>query len=158
MKSFLNNKQIKNRECGSCFACCYRLVIPVLNKPEHIKCKHLKSDCGGCGIYKDRPETCQTFECLWRSGWAGGTVHRPDLLGIMFTIFEHNKLQVIQAWELKKNSLDDEKIKNALVDIGKDQSLVFISLDGKKKLIGTRSNNELFMINHKIKEIEEINE
>jgi hypothetical protein len=34
-------------------------------KPNHEWCSHAKPGCGGCGIYRTRPESCREFHCQW---------------------------------------------------------------------------------------------
>jgi len=69
-----------NRACGDCTACCTAIGVEELGKPYACPCHHL---CGkGCGIYKDRPESCKAFGCLWLDGWAGPAM-RPDKSGII---------------------------------------------------------------------------
>lgn len=73
------------RSCGPCTACC--TVIGVREglgapKPPGVPCTHLAA-CGGCSIYKSRPEECRTYACLWLQGM-GSIEDRPDLLGVVY--------------------------------------------------------------------------
>ena len=52
------------RECGECTLCCKLLQIDVLDKPANQWCKHC-IPMAGCSIYKDRPQTCVKFRCMW---------------------------------------------------------------------------------------------
>lgn len=77
----------KDRRCGTCTECCSASIIPSLNKPAHKRCDFERKDKPGCGCYDMRPDECRAFKCLWLSG-VGPDAHRPDRLGVFFTIFE----------------------------------------------------------------------
>jgi hypothetical protein len=144
MKSFINEKPVKGRQCGECQACCSRLTIPILNKPERVPCKHLCST--GCGIYQDRPQVCSEFQCMWLQGWMGGESHRPDKLGIMFTPYEHNGEQVIQAWGLQDEI--SEKVMKIFVELGRLFTFVYLAYNGQQRLVGKVENNQKFLEVH----------
>jgi hypothetical protein len=87
------------RPCGSCAACCHCMKIPELQKPPAQDCRHLiplrvvereedlvpGRDCG-CRVYAERPESCRVFVCLWKAGFIKSEGHRPDRLGITFSV------------------------------------------------------------------------
>jgi hypothetical protein len=52
------------RECGSCSLCCKVMGVPEV-KAEHTWCPHAKPGAGGCTIYRNRPELCREFHCMW---------------------------------------------------------------------------------------------
>ena len=85
------------RRCGSCTFCCTAAGINELQKPPMQPCRHLKGR--GCGIYPDRPKTCQEFAC----GWLLGNFFdkfRPDKIGAYVAFFateEHGFYAVVQA-------------------------------------------------------------
>lgn len=56
-------KQVE-RICGDCTLCCKVLGIKELGKAPNIYCQHAVKG-KGCGIYETRPESCQSFRCLW---------------------------------------------------------------------------------------------
>lgn len=64
------------RECGECTACCEGWLSGTAHGSRfypNSPCHYLDG-CNGCSIYKDRPEICQQFECLWKQtnqipGW-----------------------------------------------------------------------------------------
>jgi hypothetical protein len=78
------NKKSLARRCGTCNACCTTHGVPELKKIPFSKCEHLAL-VKGCGIYNERPKSCRDFECLWLQGAFEG-VHRPDRLGIVFSV------------------------------------------------------------------------
>jgi len=56
-------------------------------KKANTKCEHASSN--GCTIYKDRPDACSHFECLWlTNNWADE--YRPDKSGIMLVGFKNH--------------------------------------------------------------------
>ena len=74
------------RDCGDCTMCCKLPAIPPTtfkNKPfeksSFIWCEHCKVGIQ-CNVYKDRPTTCKTFECLYLVGF---NQHRPNKLGFL---------------------------------------------------------------------------
>ena len=104
------------RQCGKCTACC---VLPRIlggedmdgsilqgGKPGYEPCRHLCRS--GCSRYKDRPDVCQGFYCLWRSGHIDGDERRrPDNLGLMFTMEQIGGLWAVEAWELWQGAASD---------------------------------------------------
>lgn len=64
--------------CGSCTACCRVFAIPEIGKPINVWCTFC--DIGvGCKIYKDRPQVCHEFMCLWLESQQQETPMHPDL-------------------------------------------------------------------------------
>lgn len=57
--------QETGRTCGACSLCCKLLPIAALDKPHDEWCAHCRPGNGGCTIYENRPQTCQTFACHW---------------------------------------------------------------------------------------------
>lgn len=80
----MTNQGKIERECGECSACCITLKInePELTKRADDPCPHLR-ECGGCGIYPQRPQVCRTWLCGWKSinGLDDGL--RPDRCGVL---------------------------------------------------------------------------
>jgi hypothetical protein len=75
---------VPDRSCGECTACCRVPAIEVLAKPAGVLCRH--STGIACGIYRDRPEPCVQWHCLWRKIDALPDELRPDRSGVMFAI------------------------------------------------------------------------
>lgn len=66
--------------CGDCQICCEVLSIPEIDKDPGLRCKNQCKT--GCSIYKDRPESCKQFRCLYlESNWLKEL--RPDKSGVM---------------------------------------------------------------------------
>ena len=72
------------RSCGSCTVCCRVLEIRALDKPAGILCRHNTGTA--CGIYRERPEACARWYCLWRKIGALPDALRPDRSGVVFSI------------------------------------------------------------------------
>jgi hypothetical protein len=97
-------KQKVNRTCGGCKVCCTVMGVHELGKPYAFPCHHLCDS--GCSIYKDRPDGCVGFECLWRQGVIEGEGMRPDKWGVMFAGDVKDdgiELGVFELWELAAN-------------------------------------------------------
>lgn len=87
------------RSCGECTACCTSHSVDEIGKGHGEPCKHL---CGtGCGIYADRPQSCQLYNCWYR---AGKVPMRPDRCGIVFdcgqTLIMGRKVYTMRAYEM----------------------------------------------------------
>ena len=93
------------RECGSCSACCTVIGVLELAKGTYEACKHLCE--AGCGIYAERPGSCQTFACQWLRGvlevdGAIDTEMRPDACGVVFDYQPDTAFgEVFTAWEVE---------------------------------------------------------
>lgn len=102
----ITNKPISGRSCGDCKACCSSLQVIEIDKPLWSGCQNLCET--GCGIYPDRPTSCQEFECLWLSGnLEGDERRRPDNLGLMFSIQTAQKIPypTIGCFEVKPGAV-----------------------------------------------------
>jgi hypothetical protein len=66
--------------CGECRACCTVLGVKELDKPVYTACSHECS--GGCSIYKDRPDECRTYKCLFYLN-PFDKRFRPDKIGVI---------------------------------------------------------------------------
>lgn len=53
------------KRCGTCHLCCTAMEVYELEKPIGEHCQHL-DECGKCGIYTERPNSCKVFYCTWR--------------------------------------------------------------------------------------------
>lgn len=69
-RTFQPRRKPAKRSCGSCNACCKLMGVPdvVPAKPKHDWCAHAlhpAPSCGGCAIYRTRPESCRDFHCMY---------------------------------------------------------------------------------------------
>lgn len=69
-------------DCGDCKECCTALPVVELNKPMGVRCDHVCEN--GCGVYANRPESCQTFLCMWLQMPEVKLELRPDKCGVIF--------------------------------------------------------------------------
>ncbi len=77
---------VQPRGCGSCTACCEALQVKSLDKGDWERCKHLRrGSISGCSIYKERPEDCAAYECLWRANAIEAPDFRPDKCGFILS-------------------------------------------------------------------------
>jgi hypothetical protein len=85
------------KPCGECRACCTALAVAEFSKPNYRPCVH---ECDqGCAIYPDRPDSCRTYLCLWKTGWLEGDERRrPDRLGVIFDW--HGMTETLRVWEV----------------------------------------------------------
>lgn len=87
------------RTCGRCSECCYAPEVSAFAKPMWKSCAHrCKGALGGCAIYKERPEECRTFSCLWLDNEQVPAKLRPDRSGLMVVGRPGN---VVQVWEIR---------------------------------------------------------
>jgi Fe-S-cluster containining protein len=130
------------RVCGDCVACCVYLKIDHqdLQKKAMEHCQHLitirpvqeniayyvgKHDNGNCLIYKDRPDVCQSYKCLWLMGY-GEEKDRPDRSGILCDTI-HNIEGAIECkslWDGASNTLRGKMTIQRLVDQTRKVGLV----------------------------------
>ena len=80
------------KNCGTCTLCCEILDVPGM-APEWVKCKH-ETKCNGCSFYKNRPQVCKSFNCLWLESDVLGADLRPDKCGVVFQLYETDKTVV----------------------------------------------------------------
>lgn len=89
--------------CGECTLCCSMLKVrmaPVKDylKPAYTKCEHECSS--GCSIYRDKPQACSDFKCVWLASqfMPGNTKMshrlRPDRCG---AVLEFNNQNAVTA-------------------------------------------------------------
>lgn len=82
--------------CGECQACCKTMAVLELDKPNYKRCSH---QCGaGCAIYADRPKSCQTFNCGYRTGLVKD---RPDRSGLIVDFSPYPLPGTFRIWECR---------------------------------------------------------
>jgi Fe-S-cluster containining protein len=126
------------KPCGDCSLCCKLLGVAALDKPAGKWCAQFLKG-GGCGVYRDRPDACSTFQCLWSESEKLDERWRPDRCGfILFTEQDGRRLNVVvdpaypMAWReapyyerLKKMSERAKTGHELLVSIGDRRIVVF---------------------------------
>ena len=86
---------MNKRECGECTLCCILPPIPSMNSPAGEVCSACKNS--KCSIYKDRPQECKDFNCIWLLSPVLGEELRPDKCGTVFELYEGQKTVVALA-------------------------------------------------------------
>ncbi len=64
--------------------CCKVMGVPDLVPVKRVGawCQHCQIG-KGCGVYKDRPQSCRDFACIWLQGHALPERMRPDRTGVV---------------------------------------------------------------------------
>lgn len=94
--------QPMGRSCGGCTACCTSLAVEELGKPAWTRCRFARSG-RGCSAYKDRPQSCSDFSCLWLDGLVlTDQRDRPDRCGLVLAATDRPR--TVQARELWPNA------------------------------------------------------
>lgn len=92
------------RKCGDCKECCTVVGVTEIEKPSDTPCPNICRK--GCSIYKDRPESCRAFQCLWTQG-LGSHKHRPDKSGVVGWVEDETNFgTAIILSESRKNAFD----------------------------------------------------
>jgi hypothetical protein len=122
------------RPCGPCVACCTTMGVSELGKQPGVVCWHLgTSEHVGCGIYGTRPNSCRTFNCLWKKG-LGSTDERPDRTGIIFDV-SIPPIQALIAREITFGAFEQHS--DMFDRLGKEGQLVILLRDEKMvRMIG----------------------
>lgn len=128
------DKNMAERPCGECTACCTVLAIAELDKPAGVPCEHLGDR--GCGIYAARPKACREFQCAWRIG-VGTVEQRPDRTGVVLSPFRsdhpcHPGASIHEVWP---GAFDDAL--EFLADAAQGLVLVLVRDGRAKKFLGT---------------------
>jgi len=63
------------RRCGNCTACCV-----IQENDKGVPCPEVTR--GGCAIYKERPDDCRKYVCMWLVGFFSSS-DRPDRTGLV---------------------------------------------------------------------------
>lgn len=66
-----------SRRCGDCQLCCKLLPVNEFDKPANCRCAHQRTG-KGCAIYRDRPMSCEIWNCRWLVDTSTGALPRPD--------------------------------------------------------------------------------
>ena len=85
MEMVMEKHPTPKRTCGTCTACCKIMGIDELKKPPSVWCPHCEI-AKGCKIYDDRPQSCQSFRCLWLNDTRLPDEMRPDKTKVVFHV------------------------------------------------------------------------
>lgn len=132
------------RACGDCAVCCKIPGIEdeKLNKKPNTWCQYCDPKASRpCTIYENRPNTCQTFSCLWLTGeeYLKDDL-RPDRSKMMFTALDSPvgvlPQGTVVAWEVVPGAFDRPKNKRILEKLSSKIIVFQIFLGGGRKIIG----------------------
>jgi hypothetical protein len=129
------------RSCGKCTACCTALQVTEIEKPDYVRCTHLRTgSVTGCGIYPSRPDSCRSWKCLWLRG-VGEKQERPDKLGIVLDVEECPALDCffVKVFPLRKDALADPKVDSLIqrvTMVGPPAVAVVYGPNGSRTLLG----------------------
>ena len=99
--------------CGECTLCCKLLEThdEKTASPIGIYCKHCDHN-KGCTIYKDRPEECRIYQCMWTQMENVGEELRPDKCGVIFDRISDDVISARIEKGLKLNKLVVKQIES----------------------------------------------
>lgn len=128
-------------ECGSCSLCCKVMRInEPLDKPAGVWCQHCTPG-KGCGIYEQRPEPCQTFECLWlKSQSRANQAERlppelkPDRCHVVLSITQDGENLIVLADPNYPGAWRQPAVMKLVERITKAGKLAFL-VDGEKRAV-----------------------
>ena len=98
-----------SRHCGDCQLCCKLMPVEEFEKPASCRCAHQRTG-KGCAIYRNRPLSCQLWNCRWLVDRSTADLPRPDrahyvldLIPDFVTIQPHDgsparHFEVVQVW------------------------------------------------------------
>jgi hypothetical protein len=122
---------ITQRKCGDCKACCTVMSIDAVDSPCGEACKHLTES--GCGIYKRRPEACQTWNCLWKMGLLL-LDERPDKCGLVLDVTRGGPMQALVVREVWEGAL--EQAQGTLERLASEGHVLYIISGESRKVMG----------------------
>ena len=134
----------ENQDCGDCQLCC---KLPHINK-TYLKDKEFKKNsfewCNncekgiGCKVYKDRPNTCKDFECLFKVGFQKERPNKVGFLGIPESIdgINFNDAKVMTLY------CEPHKLSNIIKNINKEHNFGLMVEMGYSFVIRTNNNDK----------------
>lgn len=137
---------LADRSCGTCTACCTRLVIPEIDKPFGVPCQFLRTDQPGCRIYERRPETCSGYSCLWLAEGSAEVLRhlkkgarrrftrqlqpdeRPDQLGVLFDYaVGPTGAAMLAVREVRRGALAEPRVRAVIARLQRHQFIVQVA-------------------------------
>lgn len=86
--------------------------VGALEKPAGVPCPHQQTH-GGCGIYRERPDSCRAFVCGWLADATWSDDERPDRLGVIVVRADQDSAfggstdaPLLVAYELRPGALE----------------------------------------------------
>ena len=113
--------------CGECTLCCKMINIPWMNSPAGVYCKNC-SPGKGCNIFKDAPEDCKEYSCLYCQMEKVSVNLRPDVCHV---IFEKINDEIVIVTGLVEEGYDlNTDIQNQIASFLNEGLSVFLSRVG----------------------------
>ena len=143
------------RICGECNICCEILEVAEINNNQWVSCKH---QCDkGCDIYKNRPSSCEEYNCYWIEGNFEES-DRPDKVGLIIDagtqIFKDTwGDNAINVREIRPGSINMEKASKLLNRLKDENYTIFLKLYGGGVSISINTEEKQNFIREKMKKI-----
>lgn len=122
-----------SRVCGPCSLCCTSMSVPSQGKPADTRCVHLRQ--GACGIYKDRPDECRTFECLWRAGALPNEL-RPDKVKAVAYTNPENTVLILRVLPVHRGAHRKGKLQEYIQRVAARGMSVVVCCGDERSLYG----------------------
>lgn len=122
------------RKCGNCTLCCTVAGVQELEKPPFIRCKHLRSNGCGCGIYPDRPKACRSFACGWLQGNFDERF-RPDKIGAYFASFMQKEAGVFAVVQVDSRLENKKRVRQMVQRLARMLPEVRVIWDDQRGII-----------------------
>ena len=117
--------------CDGCTVCCTVMGLQELGKPFYAKCVQVVEN--GCGIYADRPRSCQDFVCSWAAGLLGDSqTRRPDQTGLLFFLRRFADGMWLEIYEAAPGAAADVQRVDYLVQ------RIISRVEKVERVVGTR--------------------
>ncbi len=137
---------LQERECGGCTECCHSLGVPEFGKKSQEACRF--AVCGkGCTVYRVRPKSCRTFECLWKQGWFS-EAERPDQSGVIFVLqYQHATRRPTLTLYMRDANWEQSPRLKMLVDQLSASDTIVVNSPAGHSILATESEAEIVLAN-----------
>lgn len=132
---------LKTRTCGECTSCCEGWLSANIKGHEmYPGCPCFFLASGKCSDYEDRPKTCVSYDCAWKSNsevfpeWM-----RPDLSGVIITRIILPTRPDLTHYEIAeaRGKLDVKTLNWLILWALEGGHNIFYQVDGKHHAIGS---------------------
>lgn len=112
--------------------CCWLPEQRELGKPVNTWCQHCAIG-KGCNIYKDRPQGCKDFECLWLKNPAIPYEFRPDKIGVIFEPLISSRTCLALTGDM--STLSNNGVRNIITNLLDHGVGVIVTCPGHKPIV-----------------------
>ena len=130
----------KDPRCGECTVCCTALGVSEFEKPPRTACIYEKDK--SCSVYKDRPQSCRDYECLWLQG-AMPAYARPDRFGVLFDA--HPEGTAVVAREIEPGAFERSTVDDLMKRFASRFVLYIMTANNKRRIVGPPELVSAFM-------------